>query len=134
MPLRAMFEEYIAEFNAGNASGYSRFYAPDVAFRNGAGDSLRGAQAIVDYYTGLKADVARSIAVQGLLTGERSIAAALASQFTALSDHVVIGPTTLRSGDRLSIESIALYEIEDGRFARIEATTLRRAVLRKDEI
>lgn len=125
-----MFEQYIAAFNAGDADSYARFYAPGVRFRNGAGTELAGPAAIVDHYRSLAGSVARTIEVKALADGEHAIAAALASRFTILADGVRFAGEVLGAGDQVHLESIALYELEDGRFARIEATTLTRRIER----
>ena len=131
MSLAAMFEQYVAAFNSGDGAAYSRFYAPGIQFRNGAGASLVGPQAIVDFYAGLKQSMTRTLEVRGLVAGERSLAAALASRFTILADGVAFAGETLDAGDQVAIESLALYELAGGKFARIEATTLRRNIERK---
>ena len=125
-----MFEQYIAAFNAGDAEVYARFYAPDVRFRNGAGVELTGPAAIVDYYQSLKKSTSRTIEVKAVAWGEQAFAAALASRFTILTDGFRFAGEILGPGDRVYLESIALYELENGQFARIEATTLARRIER----
>lgn len=125
-----MFEQYIAAFNAGDAESYARFYAPDIRFRNGAGAELAGIAAIVDYYQSLKQSMSRSIEVKALAQGERSLAAALTSCFMILAEGVRFAGEMLGTGDRVHLESIALYELENGLFARIDATTLSRRIAR----
>jgi hypothetical protein len=126
-----MFGQYIAAFNAGDATSYARYYAPDVRFRNGAGTELTGPDAIVDHYRSLAGSLSRTIEVKALADGERAFAAALASRFTILADGVRLAGEVLDAGDQLHLESIALYEVEDDRFVRIEATTLMRRIERQ---
>lgn len=125
-----MFEQYIAAFNAGDTDAYAGFYAPDIRFRNGAGAELVGPAAIIGYYQALKQSMSRVIEVKALAEGEQAFAAALTSCFTILADGVRFAGEVLGTGDRVHLESIALYELEDGRFARIEATTLSRRIAR----
>jgi len=126
-----MFGQYIAAFNAGDAASYARYYAPDIRFRNGAGTELTGPDAIVDYYRTFAGSVSRTIEVKALADGERAFAAALASRFTILADGVRFAGEVLAAGDQVHLESIALYELEDDRFVRIEATTLARRIERQ---
>lgn len=126
-----MFGQYIAAFNAGDAASYARYYAPDIRFRNGAGTELIGPDAIVEHYRTFAGSVSRTIQVKALADGERALAAALASRFTVLADGVHLAGEVLGAGDQVHLESIALYELEDGRFARIEATTLARRIERQ---
>lgn len=122
---------YVDAFNRGDAPAYSAHYAPDVALRNGAGTVLRGRAAIVDFYAGVAETLHRVMRIKGIAEGERSGAAALVSRFTALRDGVVLAGETLNAGDGLELESVALYELEGGKFVRISATTLARRVIPK---
>ncbi|MDH7971726.1 nuclear transport factor 2 family protein [Sphingomonas sp. AR_OL41] len=132
MPFSAMFRHYVDAFNAGDDVAYSRFYAPDVVFCNGAGAALVGARAIVDYYARFRQSVERVMTVEALLCAETCIAAALASRFTILQDGTSFANDVLNAGDRVEINSMALYEMAEGRFASINATTLRRTIIRKE--
>lgn len=129
----AMFEQYIAAFNAGDAEAYSRFYATGVCFRNGAGAELVGPAAIADYYESLKGSLSRVIEVKAVAWGDRAFAAALSSRFTILADGVRFAGELLNARDQVLLDSIALYELEDDRLARIEATTLTRHIVRHGE-
>jgi uncharacterized protein (TIGR02246 family) len=126
-----MFGQYIVAFNAGDAASYARYYAPDVRFRNGAGTELIGPDAIVEHYRSFAASISRTIEVKALADGERAFAAVLASRFTILADGVRFAGEVLDAGDQVHLESIALYELEDDRFVRIEATTLARRIERQ---
>ncbi len=128
-----MFEQYIAAFNAGDTDGYARFYAPQIRFRNGASTELVGPAAIVDYYRSFSGRMSRVIEVRAVAWGERAFAAALASRFTVLADKVPLGGGMLGAGDRVHLESMALYELDGAQFARIEATTLTRRIERREE-
>lgn len=130
MTRTGMFEQYIAAFNAGDATSYGRFYAPDIVFRNGAGATLSGAAAVIAYYDNLKSAMSRVIEVRGVVEGSCALSAALASRFTILADGTPFAGERLSRGDRVSIESIALYEFGGDRFARIVAETLSRRIER----
>lgn len=129
----AMLERYVAAFNAGDTAGYAACYAPDVVLVNGAGQELRGARAITQFYAGMRGQVARELVVEGVVEGEHCIAAALRSTFEALADGVAVGSVVLDRGDEFHLRSMALYEIERGLFKRINATSLERTVVRRGE-
>jgi len=129
--MAAMLATYVDAFNRGDAETYAGFYAADVILRNGGGTELRGRDAIVEFYTAVSQRLARTMRIRGTCEGDRSLAAALASTFTALVDDVPLGGEVLNKGDQLELESIALYEFTDGKFGRIEATTLKRTLLRR---
>lgn len=133
MSLAETLARYVEAFNRGDAEIYGSFYAPDVTLRNGAGEVLHGRSTIIEYYAGVRDKLHRVMELRGVAEGEDCCAAALASTFTALQDSVPLGGEILNTGDRLAIESMALYELESGRFARINATTLRRRIIRKGE-
>lgn len=130
MSFEAMLARYVDAFNRGDTEGYGACYAPDVVLCNGAGTELRGREEIVRYYASLRDRVERTMTIRGVCSGENAVAAALASRFTARVDGVELGGQVLHRGDSLSIESMALYELEAGLFARIHATTLTRTVTR----
>lgn len=126
MQPHAIMENYLAAFNRGDEAAYGRFYAPDVELRNGTGIILRGAEAIVAYYRKAREDFHRMMTLRAALGGDGAIAAALASVFTARRDGVELSGRTMQAGDTYSIESMALYQMQDGLFRRIEAVTLSR--------
>jgi uncharacterized protein (TIGR02246 family) len=131
--LAAMLERYVAAFNAGDTAGYAACYAPDVVLVNGAGQELRGPEAITRFYGALRGKVARQLVVEGVVEGSDCIAAALRSRFEALEDGVAVGQSVLDRGDLFHLRSMALYEIEHGLFRRIQATSLERTIVRKGE-
>jgi ketosteroid isomerase-like protein len=126
MQPHAIMENYVAAFNRGDDVAYGRFYAPDVVLRNGAGGLLRGAEAILAYYRAVRDDSHWVMTLRGVLGADGVIAAALASLFTARRDGVEMSGRTMQTGDQYAIESMVLYQLQDGLFRHIEATTLSR--------
>lgn len=125
-----MFREYIEAFNSGSSPDYARFYAPDAILINGAGEKLYGSAAIVQFYDELKQHTKRRIEVLGLVEGRDTLAAGLQSTFEVVTDSWSFAGQVLDTGDRVLLRSIALYELEGGKFKRIQAQTLDRKVLR----
>lgn len=121
---------YVDAFNRGDEAAYGAFYAPDVRFRNGGGTALVRREAILAHYRGLRQRMDRVMRVRAVSVGETALAAALESTFEAKVDGVLLAGETLARGDRLELESIALYECEGDRFVRVNATTVRHRVLR----
>ena len=152
-----MLERYVAAFNAGDTAGYAAFYAPGVVLVNGAGEELRGPQAITAFYAALRGQVSRELVVEGTVEGADIrrgsptfgrwagveldavnrrmfwVPEGFAHGFVALEDGVAVGSVVLNRGDRFHLRSMALYEIENGRFTRIQAVSLERTVVRKGE-
>lgn len=122
---------YVDAFNRGDDAAYGAFYAPDVQFRNGGGTALVGRDAILAHYRGMRERIDRVMCLRAVSVGEHALAAALASTFVAKVDGVALAGETLARGDRLELESMALYEVANDRFVRVEATTIAHKVLRQ---
>lgn len=127
---KPMFREYIEAFNSGSGADYARFYARDAILINGAGDKLQGPAAIVEFYDEFKERAKRRIEVLGLVEGRDTLAAALQSTFEVVGDGLSFAGEVLDTGDRVLLRSIALYELEGGKFKRIQAQTLDRKIMR----
>lgn len=130
---QAEFSNYVAAFNAGDSAAYGWFYAPDIRFRNGAGVELSGPEAIISYYEALKGRIDRVMEVVEVVDGERALCAALRSRFEIRSESEFFAGSSLARGDQVLLESLALYELEGDKFARIAAKTLSRRILRAGE-
>ena len=129
-----MLARYVEAFNQGDTATYGAFYAPDVTLRNGCGMVLSGPAEILDFYSNLRSSVSRIMRIQAIIGGQDCIVASLASCFTALQSNIDFSGDILAKGDRVEIESMALYELENNKFARINATTIKRRILRQGEI
>ncbi|OJW57083.1 MAG: hypothetical protein BGO57_03220 [Sphingomonadales bacterium 63-6] len=127
------FMRYISAFNAGDSETYGSFYAPSIAFRNGAGAQLQGPDAVIAYYEALKGRIARRMEVRAVIPGEHSLCAALHSRFEILSASEPFAGEVLEKGDAVLLDSMALYELEGARIARIEAKSLSRQIIRAGE-
>ncbi len=123
------FMRYISAFNRGDSEEYGSYYSPSIAFRNGAGAELEGPDAIISYYEALKGRIARKMEVRCVIAGEMAICAALHSRFEILSPSEEFAGQTLSKGDRVLLDSMALYELQDGRFARIGAKSIARQII-----
>jgi hypothetical protein len=124
--VRSRFDAYIAAFNRADYAAFADYYAADVELVIGSGQVLRGRQAIVEFYRGVKANTQRAIVVIQAIADERGLAAELESEFLALADVPDFPSGPLRKGDRLHIRSFVFYDIHDGKFRRIRAATFQR--------
>ena len=130
MPSEAAFRSYIQAFNRHDRAAYTAHYAPEIVLTNGAGTRLEGRAQIADFYDALKDKVRRQIEIVGVVSGENALAAALRSEFEVLADGTEWSGQMLARGDRVRIESMALYEFSGDLFRSITATTLRREIIR----
>ncbi len=126
------FMRYISAFNAGDSDAYRAYYAPSIAFRNGAGAKLEGPDAIISYYEALKGRISRQIEVRGVVKGQTALCAALHSCFHVLTPREHFAGAWLGTGDKVLLDSIALYELKDGQFILINATSIARQVIRRE--
>ncbi|MEO8722738.1 MAG: nuclear transport factor 2 family protein [Sphingobium sp.] len=124
------FAQYVAAFNRGDHESYAAFYSPDVVLCNGAGTELHGRTAIVEFYERFRTLVHRVMEVKGFVMGHHCLAASLASRFNILAEQMEFADQNLHKGDQVDIESIALYELIDGKFSAIHATTMSRNIRR----
>lgn len=130
--LTEMLRRYIADFNRGDSAAYAACYAPDVVLINGSGRELRGRDEIVAFYSEFRGQADRTIELRAVIEGEGVIAAALRSRFVAKVDGVELGGTSLKAGDAYELQSMALYELANGLFRSIRATTIESRVVRQE--
>jgi ketosteroid isomerase-like protein len=122
------FAEYIDAFNRGDTAAYGRFYDEDVLLDVAGKRQFRGRQAIADFYRQVRSQARRTIEVVNLLGDGNRLAAELQSEFVALEDIPDFTAGPMKKGGRLFINTIALYELHDGRFVRIRSAELRKVV------
>jgi hypothetical protein len=67
----------------------------------------------------------QEISVCGFSTAN-AVAAELQSEFTALQDLPDFSAGPMRKGERLFINTIVLYDAQDGKFTRIRSAELRK--------
>lgn len=125
-----MLRGYVDAFNRGDSAGYTACYAPDVVLVQGGGRELRGPEAISAFYAAFRQRADRVMTIKAIAEGESAVAAALHSRFVARVDGVELGGHLLNAGDGYEHSSMALYELSDGRFRRITATTIESHLVR----
>jgi hypothetical protein len=128
---QTLLETYFKAFDAGDTSGYTRFYATDVELQNGAGSRLTGAEQIVAFYEQLRSKLVRKTCVRLVVQGEHSLAALLEFEFDVVADETVFSGDTLGAGDRVQLRSMALYELSGAKFKRITARTIEKIITRR---
>jgi ketosteroid isomerase-like protein len=122
------FAEYIDAFNRGDHATYSAFYDENVVLDIAGKRELRGRQAIEDFYRQVRSQTRRTIEIVNVLAEGNRLAAELQSQFVALEDIPEFTAGPMKKGGRIFINTVALYELEGGRFKRIRSAELRKVV------
>jgi len=122
---RERFMAYIDAFNR-NDPVYADYYAKDVVLVIAGNTELRGPQAIKDFYRGVKTQTTRTIQVNRFVSTPERIAVELQSEFLALEDAPDFTAGPMKKGDRIFINTFALYELRDGLFSRIRSAVFRK--------
>ncbi|OYX60605.1 MAG: hypothetical protein B7Y88_15560 [Sphingomonadales bacterium 32-64-17] len=119
------FRSYVAAFNANDFAGFGRFYADDVIFELGAMKRIDGREAILDFYREVKAHITEIVTPLDVIVTPSRIAMHCRTTFETFKDwpDFEIWPT--RAGDRREVETIAMYEVKDGRFTHIRGARFK---------
>jgi ketosteroid isomerase-like protein len=120
------FAQYIAAFNRGDYGSFGDFYDPDVTLDIAGKRVLRGRDAIFEFYRVVRAQTQRTIEVLNVISEGNRLAVELQSEFLALEDLPNFTAGAMQTGDRIYINTVALYELKEGRFARIRSAELRK--------
>jgi hypothetical protein len=123
----AHMRAYFAAFNAHDYTRLVDFYDPEVALIIGNGTTLRGRQAIVDFYSVVNDQTTRQIELLQTWADGDAIAAEIQSEFLALRDAPDFASGPMLRGDRYYLNSFAIYNFgPDHRFTRVRAAVFRR--------
>jgi ketosteroid isomerase-like protein len=120
------FAAYIDAFNRDDYSTFGDYYQDDVVLTIAGKRELRGRQAIFDFYRAVKSQTRRTIEINNVVTAGNQLAAELQSEFVALEDLPNFTAGAMKEGDRIFINTVVLYELLDGKFARIRSAELRK--------
>jgi hypothetical protein len=120
---------YIDAFNRNDYAGFADYYAPGVRLVIAGKHELTGREAILEFYRSVKATTRRTINVKRLIITACAIAAELESEFLALEDLPDFTAGPMRKGQRLFINTVVLYDLEDGKFSRIRSAELRKRLI-----
>jgi ketosteroid isomerase-like protein len=120
------FATYIDAFNRDDYAAFGDFYHEDVTLVIAGKRELRGRQAIFDFYRSVKAQTRRTIEINAVVSSGNQLAAELQSEFLALQDLPDFAAGPMKKGGRIFINTVVLYELRDGKFARIRSAELRK--------
>jgi ketosteroid isomerase-like protein len=120
------FAAYIDAFNRDDYATFGDFYHDDLTLVVAGKHELRGRAAIFDFYRSVKATTRRTIEVNNVVTVGNQLAAELQSEFLALEDLPAFTAGPMKKGARIFINTVVLYELRDGKFARIRSAELQK--------
>jgi len=122
--MRAWFDRYIDAFNRGDFDGFGSYYAEDVEFE-GQGRSFRGKAAVLDFYRAVRARLDETLTVQGFTASADRITIELKTVLQAREDWPDFPTGPLARGDRRESVNFIIYDLADGKFARIRSARFR---------
>lgn len=120
------FAAYIEAFNRDDYATFGDFYHDDVTLVVAGKRELHGRNAIFDFYRTVKATTRRTIEINNVVTTGNQLAAELQSEFLALQDLPTFTAGPMKQGGRIFINTVVLYELRDGKFARIRSAELQK--------
>jgi len=120
------FRAYMAAFNASDWANLVPHYSPDIRLVIGSGRELIGREAIVKFYTTVKATAQRTIEIRNCFADGNVLAAELESEFVALRDAPDFAVRPMMKGDRYYINSCVVYDFVGNEYTRIRAGIFRR--------
>ena len=120
------FAAYIDAFNRDDYAMFGDYYQDDVVLTIAGKRELRGRDAIFDFYRRVKKQTRRTIEINRVVTHGNQLAAELQSEFLALEDLPDFAAGPMKNGGRIFINTVVLYELRDGRFARIRSAELQK--------
>lgn len=115
---RALFDEYIAGFNAADPTTFDRFVAPDLHLVNGTLEIL-GRQGMKDHYAAIWPDFQEILTVERFVSAGDRVAIQMWARFVARADNeeTLFGP--VRRDETFDFRGLIMYEVADGLFADI---------------
>lgn len=122
---RARFEAYLAAFNGNDFDGFGAFYTDEVQFF-GQAATLVGRAAVVEFYRGVKARIDEQVDLLSFVGDDRMYAAEIRTTLVPREDWPDFPTGPLMVGDMRQTINFALYDLENGRFARIRSARFRR--------
>jgi hypothetical protein len=120
---RRRFDQYIARFNAEDASAFDDFLAADMTMQNGR-LKYSGVQGMKDHYAKIWGKMKETLEVLDYVTDGERLAIQMHTRFDVLMDSqdTPFGP--VREGERFDYEGLIMYRICDGLFQDIKVSYL----------
>lgn len=112
------FADYIRRFNAEDATAFDDYLAPDMAMTNGS-LTFTGIEGMRHHYEALVwPHFVETLTVLRFIGNDDTLAVQMRTNFTARHDaDTLFGP--VRKGEQFDYRGIIMYELRDGKFARI---------------
>jgi ketosteroid isomerase-like protein len=120
------FSAYIDAFNRDDVAAYGDYYDDNVVLVIAGKTELHGRKAIFDFYQVVKSQTRRTLQINKFVTTPNHLAVELQSEFLALQDLPEFTAGAMRKGGRIFINTFVLYDLHEGKFARIRSAPFRK--------
>ena len=120
------FSAYIDAFNRDDVATYGDYYDDNVVLVIAGKTELHGRKAIFDFYQVVKSQTRRTLQINKFVATPNHLAVELESEFLALQDLPEFTAGPMRKGGRIFINTFVLYDLHDGKFARIRSAPFRK--------
>ncbi|MFT3763023.1 MAG: nuclear transport factor 2 family protein [Pseudoxanthomonas sp.] len=120
---RSRFDEYIARFNAEDATAFDDFLAPDMHMQNGT-LHYDGVQGMKDHYARIWGRMKETLEVEDYVTDGQRLAIQMHTRFDVLKDDQESPFGPVRRGERFDYYGLILYQIHGGKFQDIKVAYL----------
>ena len=121
---KARYAEYIDAFNRSDFPAFGKCYADDVVLELPA-RTLRGRDAILDFYREVKKRVRETLAVKQCLIDGDALAAEIDTEFYCFEDAPDFVVRPMKKGEAIRSVSFIFYELHDGKFAHIRSARVK---------
>ncbi|MFC3531232.1 nuclear transport factor 2 family protein [Vogesella facilis] len=117
---RNRFEQYIARFNAEDASAFDDFLAPEVTVQNGRLHYC-GVQGMKDHYAKIWGKMKETLSVRRFVCDGSTLAVWLETHFAVQQDDAASLFGSVRAGESFDYSGLVMYQLDAaGKFADIK--------------
>jgi ketosteroid isomerase-like protein len=120
------FAAYIDALNNENYAASGDYYSDDAVLVIAGKKELHGRQAILDFYEAAKPLTKHTIQINRMITSGSLLAAELQLKFVASQDLPDFAAGPMKKGGCIFINTFVLYNLRDGKFARIRSAEFRK--------
>ncbi|MDB6010965.1 MAG: hypothetical protein JWL65_3215 [Gammaproteobacteria bacterium] len=120
------FSAYIDAFNRDDVATYGDYYDDNVVLVLAGKTELHGRKAIFDFYEAVRSQTRRTLQINKFVATPNHLAVELESEFLALQDLPEFTAGPMSKGGRIFINTFVLYDLRDGKFARIRSAPFRK--------
>ncbi len=119
------FRSYVDGFNANDYDSFGRFYADNVVFELGAAMKIVGRENILAFYRDVAAHIHEHVHLLDVIVTPARIAMYCRTTFETYRDWPEFAIRPVKAGDCWEVETIAMYEVVDDRFAHIRGARFK---------